>query len=167
MINLKKDKEKSYVRIWKKINKKSDGFTFVETLAVLAIGTVLSAGCYFSASKLVSIAKKASAESQIKQYSAALQIYFLDCGSFPTTEQGLLALWKKPILYPIPEKWAGPYIESKPTFDPWGSEYEYISAESSELPTDVPQNLPFVLISYGEDKVKGGVGDANDICSWE
>lgn len=147
--------------------KKSDGFTFVETLAVLAIGAVLTAGSMVSATKLISLGKRTSARSQINQFSSALQCYFLDCGRFPTSEQGLGALWEKPVLYPVPENWQGPYLDRKPGLDPWGGDFEYISTESSALPSFLPENLPFVLISYGADKKEGGQGEAGDIVSWE
>lgn len=162
-----KKKETVYGKIKKSLRQESDGFTFIETLAVLAIGTILSAGCFFSATKLISIAKRSSAESQINQFSSALQIYFLECGRFPTTEQGLSALWEKPVLHPVPENWNGPYLDHKPQSDPWGTNYKYISSESSPLPTEAPKNLPFVLISYGADKISGGEGENHDICSWE
>lgn len=162
-----KKKEIVYEKIVKKLKEKSDGFTFIETMAVLAIGAILSAGCFFSASKIIEIARKSSAESQIKQYSSALQIYFLECGAFPTTEQGLSALWEKPILYPVPEKWNGPYIDSKPTNDPWGTDFKYISAEETPLPSEIPENLPFILFSCGPDKKVGGENVNDDICSWK
>ncbi len=142
-------------------------FTFVETLAVLAITAVLTAGCTVSIAKLVAMAKETSARNQIDQYGAALQSYFLDCGRFPTSEQGLSALWEKPVLYPVPENWSGPYLERKPGKDPWGTDFEYLSAESSLMPSEVPENLPYVLISYGSDKTKGGKQSGKDIVSWE
>ena len=150
--------------------KKQEGFeafTFVETLAVLAIMAVLTAGCTVSVTRLVSIAKKNSARNQIEQFSAALQTYFLDCGCFPTTEQGLNALWEKPVFYPVPEDWDGPYLERKPGKDPWGTDFEYISAQSSVMLSAVPANLPFVLISYGPDKIRGTKEGGDDIVSWE
>lgn len=162
-----KIKERCYEGKIKKFKSKSDGFTFIETLAVLAIGAILSAGCYFSASKLITVAKRSAAKSQINQYSSALQIYFLECGSFPTTEQGLEALWEKPILYPVPENWGGPYIDSKPANDPWGTNFKYINATETPLSGEIPKNLPFILLSYGADKKEGGEGDAGDICSWK
>ena len=160
-------KEEFYGKCRKKSGKLSEGFTFVETLAVLAIGAVLSAGSIVSATRLISLAKKTAARSQIEQFSSALQAYFLDCGRFPTTEQGLSALWEKPVLYPVPENWEGPYLDRKPSADPWGTNFEYISAESSIMPSEVPENLPFVLMSYGADKKKGGEGEACDIVSWK
>lgn len=150
----------------KKINGKAKAFTFVETLAVLAITAILAAGTTVSISKYIAKAKKTAARNQIEQYSAALQSYFLDCGRFPTTEQGLVALWKRPDMYPVPENWNGPYLEREPAADPWGTDYKYLSAESSSMPPEVPENMPFVLISYGADKNSGGEGNGEDIFSW-
>ena len=159
--------EKKTNWIHKIIMQKAEGFTYVETVAVIAIGAVLTAGSFFSASKLIESARKTAAKAQIEQFSCALQSYFLDCGRFPTTEQGLSALWEKPVLYPIPEDWNGPYLERKPGNDPWGTDFKYLSAESSPLPSEIPANLPFVLFSYGSDKKEDGQGEANDICSWK
>ena len=72
-----------------KNQREAEGFTYVETVAVIAIGAVLTAGSVFSATKIISAARKTAARSQIAQYSSALQTYFLDCGRFPTSEQGL------------------------------------------------------------------------------
>lgn len=145
----------------------SDGFTFVETLAVLAIGAVITAGSMISVTKLISQAKRTAARSQINQFGSALQCYFLDCGRFPTSEQGLSALWEKPELYPVPSGWNGPYLDKLPGKDPWGIDYCYLSGESSILPSEVPANIPFVLISYGADGISGGDGENADIVSWK
>ena len=163
----KKKKEKNYDGKERKIRKSYPAFTFVETLAVLAITAVLTAGCTVSVTKLIASAKKTCAKNQIEQFGSALQSYFIDCGHFPTTEQGLFALWEKPVLYPVPEDWDGPYLERRPAKDPWGTDFEYLSAESSPMPSEVPENLPYVLISYGADKEKGGKGNGTDIVSWE
>ena len=160
-------REKKNEKTEKKQGNKNSGFTFVETLTVLAITAALTLGCSVSVAKLIASAKQTSARNQIEQYGAALQSYFLDCGRFPTTEQGLSALWEKPVLYPVPENWGGPYLERKPGKDPWGTDFEYISSESSFMPPEVPENLPFVLISYGADKEKGGKNGGEDIVSWE
>lgn len=166
---IKKDFLKEKENEGRKIERKktSEGFTFVETLAVLAIGAILSAGTIVSAAKIIAMAKRTAAKSQISQYSSALQTYFIDCGCFPTTEQGLNALWEKPVFYPIPENWNGPYLERKPSPDPWGTDFKYLCAESSVMPSEVPQNLPFVLLSFGSDKKEGGEGEAKDVVSWE
>lgn len=146
--------------------KKDGGFTFVETLAVIAVTAVLASGTLVSASRLVSLARRTSARTQIEQYRSALQTYFLDCGQFPTTEQGLEALWEKPVLYPVPERWNGPYIDRAVSTDPWGTDYAYI-AGGAALPVGTPGGLPFVIISYGADKTSGGEGNDEDIVSWK
>ncbi len=153
--------------------KDAEGFTYVETVAVIAIGAILTAGSVFSASKIISTARKTAARTQIEQYSSALQTYFLDCGRFPTTEQGLSALWEKPVLYPVPEDWDGPYLDREPGNDPWGTDYQYLSAESSLMPSEVPEKLPYVLFSCGPDGKEDGFtggwekGGSDDICSWK
>ena len=159
------------------LESRAEGFTYVETVAVIAIGAVLTAGSVFSATKIISAARKTAARTQIEQFSSALQTYFLDCGRFPTTEQGLKALWEKPVLYPVPENWDGPYLDREPGTDPWGTDYQYLSAESSPMPAEVPENLPFILISYGadgkEDRSSGSSGGSgksggsDDILSWK
>lgn len=154
-----KKKEKKNVR-------KSDGFTFIETIVVLAIIAILAAGTTVSAEKLLSRARRVSAANQIAQYSAGLQSYFLDCGRFPTDEQGIQALWSKPYLYPVPDNWNGPYIDKEPSKDPWGSDYRYYTAGSALMPGEVPEGLPFVLLSYGADGQEGGEGEEEDVVSW-
>lgn len=152
---------------YKLLQKKSEGYTFVETLVVLAIGAILSAGSVVGASKMIALAKRTSARLQISQLSSALQCYFLDCGRFPTSEQGIAALWEKPVVYPVPEFWNGPYLDKKPGSDPWGYEYQYRSLESGGMPDGVPENLPYVVMCYGADGRLGGSGEGADIVSWE
>ena len=168
---MNKKKKRRHIHGYKSLQKcfkeKAEGFTYVETIAVIAIGAVLTAGSVFSATKVIASARKTAAKSQIEQYGTALQTYFIDCGRFPTTEQGLRALWEKPVLYPAPEEWKGPYLDREPGNDPWGTDFEYLSAESSVMPSEVPEGLPYVLISYGADKKEGGKGDACDIYSWK
>jgi general secretion pathway protein G len=150
-----------------KRKKFSRGFTFVETIAVLSITAILAAGSSVSVSKFINMAKKSSSKNQIEQYKFALQAYFLDCGCFPTTEQGLASLWEKPILYPIPENWGGPYIESEPGRDSWGFNFEYINTDDSIVSQEIPKNVPFVVKSLGKDGMEGGSGENEDIVSWK
>lgn len=151
----------------KKRKSTSEGFTFVETMSVLAIGAILAAGTSVSASKLIEKAKENAARNQIQQYCTALQSYFLDCGEYPATEDGLSVLWENSGGISVSENWNGPYLEREPSADPWGTNFEYINTEDSTLPPEVPENLPFVLISYGADRKEGGEGNGKDICSWK
>ena len=171
-----KDWFKKFICFLKKrfVMKRVGGFTFVETLSVLAIGAVLSTGTVVSTTKLIELSKKTAARSQINQFSSALQSYFLDCGRFPKSEQGLNALWEKPSVYPVPDNWDGPYLEKKPGCDPWGSNYKYVSAESEKLPAGVPSQLPYVVVCFGADgqedtKMINGIfeNEGDDIVSWK
>lgn len=139
--------------------KEDDGFSFAETIAVLAIMLILTAGVGFSAAGYVQKARRLSAESQIEVYRLALQSYYLDCGNYPSDEQGLAALWEKPVLYPVPSGWNGPYVDREIQLDPWGNKFVYSSRRNSRL--------PFTIISFGSDGLEGGSGDAEDVLSWK
>jgi len=60
------------------------------------------------------------------RWTTALELYKIDNGEYPTTEQGLKALIARPEAAPPLESWKGPYIqEKKNTLDPWGRPYRY------------------------------------------
>ena len=65
------------------------GFSFVETLAVLAVSAILASQVGAAAFKMVQRARVANARTQIESFKAALQLYYIDCGSFPTGSRGL------------------------------------------------------------------------------
>ncbi len=134
------------------------GWTFVETLIVISIILILTSTVGFMAVGYVDKARVAAARTQIENLSMALDTYFMDNGDYPSEEQGLKALWEKPILEPVPPNWAGPYMRKKITADPWGNKYEYI--------VPGPDNLPFGILSCGKDGTEGGGGTAEDITSW-
>ena len=141
------------------MTKKDDGFTFAETIVVLVIILLLTAGVALTAVKFVDKAKVTSAKSQLETYKFALQSYYLDCGIYPSREQGLEALFEKPVLYPVPEHWNGPYIDKVVQKDPWGNDYVY-----SDITTN---GLPFSIVSYGADGQPGGEGMNEDLFSWK
>ncbi len=142
------------------------GFSFVETLAVLAVSAILASQVGAAAHKMVQKARVANARTQIESFKAALQAYYIDCGSFPTGEQGLSALWQKPDMYPVPDGWNGPYTERKIPLDPWGNGYVY--RRSGEVyPDGAPASAPFVVLSLGADGLSGGESNDMDIVSWE
>ena len=152
---------------FRKIKKKKDsGFTFVESLAVLAVTAILTSQIGIASHKMIQKARISSAKTQIESLKLSLQSYFADCGTFPTEEQGLNALWEDPVLYPRAENWKGPYTDKKITADPWGSDYLYVVKDTSRG-VDLPKGLPFGIISLGADKTEGGDGDDKDIFSWE
>ncbi len=136
-----------------------EGFTFIETVIVIAIILILSAGVGFSAMKYVDRARVASARNQISAYKLALESYYLDCGRYPSAGQGLVALWEKPALSPVPESWAGPYVDREVAGDPWGRPFEYSAPGEN--------GLPFGILSLGADGLRGGEGNDADVASWK
>ncbi len=138
--------------------KRRSGFTLVEVLVVVVIIGMLAA---LVAPKVVGRgeeAKRTAAQVQIKEIEQSLDIYKLDSGMYPTTEQGLEALVTKPTTSPEPRRWKdGGYLKKIPV-DPWGKEYVY------RQPGD---HGDFDLFSCGADGEEGGEGDGKDITNWE
>ena len=94
------------------------------------------------------------AKTDLKTISAALRMYRLDNGSYPTTEQGLAALVVRPTSSPLPENWSAEgYLPELPV-DPWNRPYIY-NAPGREGPFD--------LLSFGKDGISGGEGHDADL----
>ncbi len=135
------------------------GWTFMETLIVIAVILVLTASVGFMAVCSLEKARVASAKSQIDSFCIALEAYYIDCGTYPTKEQGLSALRKKPSVEPVSQNWSGPYLYKEAPKDPWGNEYEYSRPGQD--------GNPYGVRSFGADGREGGEGVNADICSWE
>ena len=132
------------------------GFTLIEILVVIAVISLLAALVAPNVFRHVGTAKDASAKTQIEMLGAALDAYRLDNGRYPTTAQGLEALWEEPTAEPRPSNWRGPYLRKEVPADPWGSPYLYVSpGEEHESGYD--------LVSYGADGEAGGEGENADI----
>lgn len=134
------------------------GWTFVETLIVISIILILTSTVGFMAAGYVDKARVVSARTQIGNLSIALDTYFMDTTQYPSAEQGLAALWIKPILEPVPSGWDGPYVKKPEIRDPWKKKYEYT------IPG--PHGLPYGIRSFGKDGIPGGEGTSSDIFSW-
>lgn len=135
------------------------GWTFLETIIVIAVILLLSGTIGVVAVGQLGRARVAVVRTQIAAFSLALENYALDCGDYPTQAQGLQALWEQPSMAPVPAGWDGPYVTREIGTDPWGSEYEY------RVPG--PHGLPFEIRSLGADGLPGGSGMDADIVSWE
>jgi general secretion pathway protein G len=105
-------------------------------------------------------AKSQAARAQIELLGLALDAYRLDNGDYPTTEQGLAALWREPTVPPLPSRWRGPYTRKAIPLDPWDRPYVY-RAPGTEMPTG------YDLLSLGRDGQPGGEGEDADVVSWE
>jgi general secretion pathway protein G len=131
----------------------------VEILIVISIILILTSAVGFMAFRYIDRARVVTANGQIETLGLALDAYALDCRQYPSREQGIDALWVKPILEPVPSGWSGPYVSKRVTVDPWGRPYDY------RIPG--PNGLPFGLRSFGADGREGGEGNDRDIGSWE
>jgi general secretion pathway protein G len=116
------------------------GFTFLEIIVVVAILAILATLIIPRFSGRVEESRITQAQVQIKELAKALELYRLDNGKYPTTEQGLKALVEKPSGEPRPLKWKQ-YMDAVPK-DPWSNEYVYLSPASK---------APFDIVSLGPD----------------
>jgi len=134
--------------------RKDSGFTLLELLVVMVIiGLLVS---YVGPKYFTQVGKSEvkTAKAQIDALEKALDQYRLDLGHYPTTEQGLSALFTKPA---DEAKWAGPYLRKTPPPDPWGHAYVY------QAPGE---HGDFDLLSLGKDGQSGGSEEAADIVNW-
>ncbi len=137
---------------------RSHGFTLIEVMVVIVIIAVLAALIVPKVMSRPDEARVTAARQDIGAISQALKLYKLDNMRYPTTEQGLQALVKKPATQPVPENWKGNgYLEKLPK-DPWGSPYKYLQPG---LHGDVD------VMSFGANREVGGEGTDADIGSWD
>jgi general secretion pathway protein G len=127
------------------------GFTLLELLVVLAILGLLIGLVAPAALRQLGSAKEKIAHQSIERLATVLDMYKLDVGSYPTTDQGLQALISRP---PGVSRWSGPYLKGdKVPEDPWGRAFIYHS------PSQRPEH-EFDLYSLGPTGQPGGAGDS-------
>ncbi|MDD5005121.1 MAG: type II secretion system major pseudopilin GspG [Candidatus Omnitrophica bacterium] len=132
------------------------GFTLIELMLVVIIIGVLAAMVVPRLSGRSEQARQAAAKADIESNIAtALDLYELDNGQYPVTEQGLAALVTKPVSSPLPSNWRGSYLKKVPV-DPWGKPFIYKSPGEHNAGD-------YDLASWGKDGVEGG-GD--DVVNW-
>lgn len=135
--------------------KSQRGFTLMELLVVLAILGLLASLVGPQVLNTLGGAKVKTAGIQIKDLEQALEMYKLDTGRFPNTEEGLNALMKKP---GRASGWNGPYLKSDVPLDPWSREYHYkYPGDRGELD----------IYTYGQDGEPGGEGEDSDVGNWQ
>lgn len=135
--------------------RRQGGFSLMELLIVMVILGLLASLVGPKMFGKVGKSRQNAAKSQISMFETALDMYRLDTGRYPTSEEGLQALREQPS---DNDKWDGPYLPKEVPQDPWGNAYVYVA------PGDHGE---FDIISYGADGVEGGEEEDQDIVSWK
>ena len=139
------------------LSRLSGGFTLIEVLVVVVILSILAALIVPRIMDRPDQARMVAAKSDIQAITNALKLYRLDNGTYPTTEQGLQALAKKPETGEVPRNWkSSGYLDRLPK-DPWKNDYQYLNPG---LHGEID------VFSFGADGQPGGDGINADLGSW-
>ena len=131
------------------------GFTLVELLVVLVILVLLASLVGPRVVGYLGTSRVKTTKVQIESLGSAIELYRIDNGRYPTTDEGLKALVQAPAGV---DGWKGPYLTKKDVpNDPWNRPYHYRSPG---------QHGPFDIFSLGADNQVGGTGENEDITSW-
>ena len=124
------------------------GFTLLEIMVVIFIIGLL----------IAVVAPSVLGNQDLATLEQALDMYRLDNLRFPSSEQGLAALVKKPAQEPLPRAWRSDgYVRRLPE-DPWGTPYQYrMPGEHGRVD----------VYSLGADGLPGGEGQDADLGNWE
>jgi general secretion pathway protein G len=131
------------------------GITLIELLVVmviLAMFATLVGQRFFGR---VEQARQTTTKAQITEFESVLDLFKLDVGRYPTSEEGLQSLRVRPAGV---DKWDGPYLRKEVPLDQWGKPYVY------RYPGE---HGDFDVLSYGADGQEGGEGENRDIVSWQ
>jgi general secretion pathway protein G len=132
------------------------GFSFIELMVVLVIIGVLTALIAPNLLSRADDARVTAARTDINNLMQQLKLYKLDNQRWPSAEQGLESLVKKPTTGAVPPNWR-PYLDKLPN-DPWGKPYQYANP-GVKGEVDV--------FSFGADGQSGGEGVNADVGSWQ
>ncbi len=129
------------------------GFTLLELLVVIVILGLLIGLVAPAALRQLGHARASVARESIQRLDSVLDLYKLDVGTYPNTEQGLQALIERPADV---ANWNGPYLKDTHTpLDPWNHPYAYRSPSTRT-------GHDYDLCSAGPP---GGTGIDSTICN--
>lgn len=132
------------------------GFTLVEILVVITIIGLIMGLVGPRVLNYLGQSKEKAATIQIESFASSLDLFYLDNGRYPTTNEGLGALVKRPA---GASGWNGPYIKGTIVpLDPWGRPYLYKSPG---------QHGAYDIASNGASGQEGGTAAATAITSWQ
>jgi general secretion pathway protein G len=131
------------------------GYTLIEIMLVLSIIMLLLGTGIFFMSKNTDYAKIVAAQASVKNFETALKGYEMIALNLPTSDQGLMALYKKPESEPRPSRWSQQITDVQAFQDPWRRPFQYRYPGKHN-----PQS--FDVYSFGPD----GVESEDDIGNW-
>jgi general secretion pathway protein G len=134
---------------------RNSGITLIELLVVMVIIAMFATLVGQRFFGRVEQARQTTTKAQIGEFESVLDLFRLDVGRYPTTEEGLQALRVAPSGV---ENWDGPYLRKDVPLDQWGRPYVY------RFPG---QHGDFDLLSLGADGHEGGEGEDTDIVNWQ
>ena len=133
------------------------GFTLIEMMVVVVILSILAAFIVPRIMDRPDQARQVKAKNDIRVIESALQLYRLDNGLYPSSDQGLAALVARPEGDPQPKNYKeGGYLDQLP-LDPWGNPYLFLNP-------GIHGRMD--IISLGADGRPGGEGYDADIGNW-
>jgi len=134
--------------------KNAHGMSLIEIMIVIVIMAMIAGLIGRNVLSQFEKSKVKTTQLQMDALKTALQDYYLDNGSYPTTEQGLKALVDKPSSSPEPANYSPDgYLKGKTLpKDSWGRDFIYEADGAS-----------YTLESYGKDGKVGGAGYDLDI----
>jgi general secretion pathway protein G len=134
------------------------GFTLIELLVVLLILGLIASVAGPQVMNYLGDSKAKTAKLQIEEFGASLDLFKLDAGRYPNTQEGLQALVARPGGLDG-DRWRGPYMKKTAIpKDPWGNDYRYAAPG---------QHGHYDIVSLGADGKEGGEDTDRDILSWE
>lgn len=138
------------------IQTRQSGFTLIEIMVVVIIIGLLVGLIGPKVLGRAGDARITAAKSDISNIARAMDIYKLDNFSYPSTDQGIEALVRKPSGFPEARNWNPDGYLPKVPKDPWGNEYIYLSPGATGA---------YDLYSLGADQSEGGEGENADVFS--
>ena len=137
--------------MFRQTDNKEQGFTLLELLVVIAILGLLIGLVAPAVLRQLGGARVSVARQSIERIGSILDMYKLDVGSYPTTDQGLQALVDAPSGV---TDWNGPYVKGQVPVDPWNHPYVYRNPSERA-------GHDYDLCSTGPS----GSGSANELCN--